>query len=113
REMLLVGDFETPQMGVSAVHRLGLSKAAVRAGSNDAVHRINRVGDLLIKETALNDSQWFEVLLKQDVIVVRVRRFQIWVPYTSLMIARIHSKGWWKIAEVWPRNAATESHPDG
>src|SRR5260370_17171158 len=75
---MLPGNFEALDVGTGAVDRLEKSKSRVRIGwTEEARSLVNRIGQLFVKVSALQDAERLEVVFDQDVVIVGLGRFQV------------------------------------
>src|SRR6202795_95371 len=89
RKMLLQGEFDTLDMSVGTVD--GLQEPESRVGlprRNGAGCRVNRIGQMLVEVSGLDDAQRLEVVLDQDVVIVGFGRLQVGISLSY------HAGGW-------------------
>src|SRR5882724_2943576 len=73
----------------------------------------DRIRQLLVKESRLQKSEWFQILLVKHVVVIGVRWFEIGIADVNLKGAvplRVKRRG--KVAEIWPGDSPAVGDPN-
>src|SRR5664279_380265 len=104
--MLLVCKFEACDPGASGVDRLRNFEAGVRSSRRERSDRYDRRSQLLVEEACLEESQWVQILLVKQIVIIGMFGLQCRIA-TRVGVgidACIECYGWNHIFGIWTRH---------
>src|SRR5229473_1261828 len=113
--MLLPRELDAGDMCIAAINWLTLLEAGQRVPDYRGSGRLNlkdRIGQGLVEPSCLDDSDRFQIVFEQQIIVVSMRGFKGWITDRHPIAARLFQLKGREIGEVRTGNAPSISRAD-
>src|SRR6267378_3656488 len=99
-------------MGIAAVNWLTLLESCKRPRGGGRLDLEYWIGQVLVKPAGFDDSDRFQIVLEQQIIIVGMRRSKGWIAYCHPVAPLLHRLERRQIGEVRTRNAPSISRQD-
>src|SRR6202163_902217 len=110
RQPLFPCRFESGDMGVGTIDGLRQQKSRLRTRRQRKCGRINRIGQLFIEKSRLQNSQRLEEMLDEQIIIVGLGGLQVRVACLNLLWTRVRIDNGRRnqVPNIWPRDSLAE-----
>jgi len=79
--VLLPREFHSSDMRLPAVNRLADAKSGQGSRSGKSLDLENRVAQVLVKPSAFNDPNTFQIMLEQQIVVIGMRGLKVGITF--------------------------------